>query len=248
MSLKGKKNKIFNKSWVVEEFEIPTADATNEGIYQYLGDIASTCSGVELTRKRAIKRGKACATEAANNTPSKVYEYLPFRYEGLAYYNLRDAQKKYLKEENDFFEFYRKQKKDGVFDDFHVFGCRVPQFVWSHIATHRSLSPLKRSVRMGKEEKFEFWLPDYEKYVSIPVKRYLQNSLEGISKREFQELAIDRYNRKEIYNRWPSEFRLVDFTICGFENEFENFFAERAEGTGTQKETREFAEALKEMI
>lgn len=238
--------KHFNRKWLIEGVDVPRVGYSKDDILEYLGNIASTCSGIDFTRKQAIRKARDCSAEAAGRTPSKVFEYLPMfsteHYPNLRSiikdcgYSLERAIERYLSD-------------DCHYVDFHVFKCRVPQFVWTHVATHRSLSPLKRSVRMGKEGKYSFWVPEYDKNKNVFKDRQsFENDFEKIPKIVFEKMAMDRYDRKEIYNRWPSEFRLVDFMICGSKRDFYNFFAERGEGTATQKETKDFAKNLEEFM
>lgn len=216
----------------------------------WVGGVATTCSGAELPPARRYAVGEKCLFDAAGNTPSKPWEYVPLKESSPCYHNnMRDFIKAHgggttegvevaLVEALDHFDFQN--------EDFYVYAFRDINMVWYQLSTHRVNSPLKQSKRFLKEDHpVEYWFPPFEDMTHTPVVLtrqfpfihhiYGPNTLakvaHSMSPKQLTKVLRKVYKRKELRNRDHNAFELVNFTLCGTKESFENLFRERSRNT-----------------
>ena len=223
----------------VIKIDLPSQDSTKEELVEFVGGIASVCSGINADKKRKYKIGVQCLSDAYGGTPSKPYEYLP-SITGI-YRNIRSAIKETHLYKEDYIDYIKYAYKYS--EDFLIVKCRAINLVWYQLSTHRINSPLKQSKRyLPLDHKIEYWFPKFENNISI-TESELSNNVENMTVKEFRDIIRSAYNRKELQNRDLNAFELVDFYLCG---DFTNMFNERLQKKA-QKETREFVQLIKDI-
>ena len=247
----------------VNRIELPN-ELTVATAKQFIGRIASVCTGVEIRDdKHAESIGEKNLTEDRGR-PTRAWEFLPYHVY-TNYNNFRG----YL---ND-----TEYSGGGLFwivneyntgrtsivgrKDYHIINVTVPRYVAAHIKTHTTLSTLMSSIRIGcnGEKEYEFPEVEYESvmqtnnaYGVAEELHMLQCNIGKFIYRhythsEFNTMLRSYYKRPEIHKRPLSDFELVDMNIGGYMDAWQNFIDVRT-GKGVQKETKELATMIKELI
>jgi hypothetical protein len=229
--------------------EFPTKDKNRNlrdyamEVVRYVGRIASTCSAVDLSIGKEYEVGERCLTDAAKNSPSKPWEFVPLRNAPCYHQNMRDFIKA-NPARNVTISFI-----DGLAyadpTDFYVFDCTHINMVWYQLSTHRANSPLKQSKRYMKEgHSITYWFPTFETRQrpwvvtrqfpfihKVSRSEVLERVAHSMSPKQLTKVLHTVYRRKELRNRDHNAFELVNFKLCGSKEAFENLFNERSRNT-----------------
>ena len=238
----------------VEIIDLPKA-LTVETAKQFVGRIASVCTGVECKSDEHAQRvGEKNLTEAYGETPTRAWEFIPIIGNPYTTYNnFREVLKSGDTLEN--VVTWYNNFTTSEYNNFHIFHITAPRYVMAHLKTHTTLSSMMSSVRIGCNGEKEYEFPNIEKgQMQYSKERdclaftndgdYLYKNLTGL---QFTELLNKHYKRKEITKRPLSDFEVVEMKICGYSEAWEWFINQRTE-KGVQKETREIAQMIEKLL
>jgi hypothetical protein len=251
----------------VERIGLPE-QLTESTAKQFIGRIASVCTGVECKSDAHAERvGEKNLTEAYGGTPTRAWEFLPIYVMGSKWNNFRSWMNRY-----GVLNFDRSISSYNYRKDFHIFHITAPRYVMAHLKTHTTLSSMMSSVRIGCNGEKEYEFPEIEdvnhdgfggcyicdiKGVEVEYEfaedEYELSNNNGsyfainYPSEVFTEMMKYNYKRPEITKRPLSDFEVVEMKICGYSDAWDWFIKQRSE-KGVQKETREIANMIKELI
>ena len=195
-------------------------------------------------------------TESAGR-PSTPFEFVPivdfhyalssFKFDKYCYFDSNNVRYSNLRNylNNRFDKYNTPEELKG-------FKVIVGQVTWkcvSHLRTHRAFSWLVESSRNKKYlNNVEFWYPSWW---SSETKYYFESYDKGLVNTLQTSWIDNRLIKPEEATMELSDRRLVKFAMCGWlqdTNSWDNLFAVRGKGTGTQSITGIAVETIKKLI
>ena len=138
--------------------------------------------------------------------------------------------------------------KSVHYDDFKVIVGRVPMKVLTHLVRHRAFSWLVESSRNKKYlNEVEFWYPSWWS-ANLMSEKVMSDSRALVE----QKALVECMGMKpEEATMELSDRRLVTFAMCAWKQDtdaWDNLFAVRGKGTGTQSITGKVVDNIKTLV
>lgn len=225
-------------------------------LQNYIAELSSVVR--DKSPKSAEKLFNRLLTESVGDKPSRVLEYIPCT---IHWNDVPNDKANY----NQYFGFYNNDNyytnarellnwgwsieeviKAVNFDNYVVFKCEAPYFIYGQVSTHNQLTTVSHSQRYAECDR-GYWKPE-------DVKLSQEQWDKGIRKWRPDELRDlmkkSGITRKEIFDRGVDMLQNRVFVIGGYTNNPNAWghFLEQRLDSHTQKETREFAMSLDALI
>lgn len=239
-------------------------------IQNYISELSSVVR--DKSPKSAEKLFDRLLTESVGEMASRVLEYIPCRITGL---KNDDMIMEHVSEQNfgffspNFDTYYTNARellnlgytmkqvlKLVNFDDYAVFKCEAPYFIYGQVSTHNQLTTVSHSQRYAECDR-GFWIPpEVRVYLEksrlpISVEEKWNNIVSTFRPAELRELMKRcGVKRKEVFDRGVDMLQNRVFVIGGYTNNpnaWTHFVAQRLD-KHTQHETREFTKLLNDKL
>ena len=238
----------------------PPEEITIESLAEYLSKCTSVVRDKEINHPE--KLWNRLLVEAYDNEPSRPFEFIPCKidrndairmvkfdhtdqlfglFHGAFYYtNMREL----LNLGYDLDEVISYID----FNNYRVLKCVTPYFLYGQYSTHTQLTTVSHSNRFAKADR-GYWKPkEMFQYSQVAWNIYVEN----VSTKKLQKNMKDAgIKRREIFARGSDMLQYRSFTIGGYlnnKNAWGWFFNQRILDTHAQKEAKEFAQLMKDVI
>ena len=229
---------------------------SREDVYEYIAKLAS------VVRDKDPKSGEKLfgrlLVESVGKRASRVLEYIPCRID--VYQVMSNIDSNFM---GQLFGFFNEEQyftnarelldwgwelddvlESACFDNYAVYKCEAPYFIYGQVSTHNQLTTVSHSQRFAECDR-GYWKPP-----EVEVSQDVWNIIVKNISKEGLALTMKQFGitRKEVWDRGSDMLQNRVFTIGGYtnnDNAWEHFVKERT-GIHTQKETVDFTNMLNE--
>ncbi len=218
-------------------------------LQEYIAELSSVVR--DKHPKSAEKLFNRLLTESVGNKASRVLEYIPCcipidlkQYIGQHFgFDVGDKYYTNARELLNWGMSMQVMLKYVNFNNYKVFKCEAPYFIYGQVSTHTQLTTVSHSQRYAECDRGYWMPPEVER-----TQTEWTDAVENMTPNELKEyMRSFKITRKEVLDRGKDMLQNRVFVIGGYTNNpnaWGHFLNQRLD-SHTQKETREFVTLLK---